>query len=159
MSRVYANQNKGRAYIYGYSSDLKLKCTSDLEFDLVAVYTYGRIKTDSSDYPLDHIPPFMMKLKMEYNINNFGFDFSIHYNGWKRLKDYNRGGEDNEQYATAEGMPAWYTLNMRASYKLSKMLTLRAGVDNIFDTQYRTFASGINAAGRNVFGSLHFRYN
>ncbi|MBL0098200.1 MAG: TonB-dependent receptor [Bacteroidetes bacterium] len=45
----------------------------------------------------------------------------------------------------SEGIPAWFTINLRAAYRLHKLITIQAGVDNIFDMQYRTFASGINA--------------
>ena len=121
-------------------------------------YTYARIKTDSSDAPLDHIPPFMARVQLTYTNKNFSSDFFVNYNGWKKLKDYYLNGEDNEQYATADGMPAWFTANLRVSYKVNKLLTLQAGVDNIFDTQYRTFASGINAPGRNVFAAIRFHY-
>ena len=64
------------------------------------------------------------------------------------------GGEDNEQYATEMGMPAWFTLNLRAGYQMYNGISLMLGVDNIFDIQYRTFASGINAPGRNIFLTL-----
>ena len=74
------------------------------------------------------------------------------------LKDYYLNGEDNEQYATPEGMPAWMTFNLRTSYKIHKLVTLNAGIENILDTQYRTFASGINAPGRNVFVTARFNY-
>jgi hemoglobin/transferrin/lactoferrin receptor protein len=158
LSRVLANQNKGEAYIYGFSSEYKTWFSDNFLFSGMINYTFGRIKTDTSDYPLDHIPPFMARLQLSYVNNNFSSDFFVNYNGWKRIKNYNLGGEDNEQYATADGMPAWFTLNLRASYKFNKYFTLQAGVDNIFDTQYRTFASGINAPGRNIFAALRFSY-
>ncbi|MBL0340129.1 MAG: TonB-dependent receptor [Bacteroidetes bacterium] len=158
LSEVLANQNKERAYIYGFSSNLKSQCTDNLALTLGFNYTYGRIKTDSSDYPLDHIPPFMARLQLTYSNQNFSSDFFVNYNSWKKLKDYNLNGEDNEQYATPEGMPAWFTLNFRVSYKTNKFLTLNAGIDNVFDTQYRTFASGINAPGRNLFAGIRFNY-
>ena len=154
LSRVLANQNKREAYIYGISSNLDSKINENLSMSLVLNYTYGRVKTDSFDYPLDHIPPLMIRYQMAYKIKNFSTVFFINYNGWKKLKDYNLEGEDNEQYATEDGMPAWFTLNLHASYKILKYLSVEAGIDNIFDTQYRTFASGINAPGRNVFISL-----
>ncbi|CAN5487989.1 TonB-dependent hemoglobin/transferrin/lactoferrin family receptor [soil metagenome] len=158
LSQVYANQNKREAYIYGFSSTLKSKCSDQLTLGLMIGYTYGRIKTDSMDAPLDHIPPFMSRLSLNYHNKNFSSDFFVNYNGWKKLKDYNLGGEDNEQYATEDGMPAWLTLNLHLSYKVWKYITVQAGVDNIFDTQYRTFSSGINAPGRNVFAALRFNY-
>ncbi len=158
LSEVYANQNKGEAYVYGFSSAIKSKCSDYLTLAVSMNYTYGRIKTDSTDAPLDHIPPFMARFQMSYAKKNFSTDFFVNYNGWKRLKDYYLNGEDNEQYATSEGMPAWFTANIHVSYKVHKYITLQAGVDNMFDTQYRTFASGINAPGRNIFGAIRFHY-
>ena len=69
----------------------------------------------------------------------------------KRLKDYSPSGEDNLQYAPANGMPSWETYNLKGAYKLLDNLTVFAGVENLLDTQYRSFASGINAAGRNFY--------
>jgi hemoglobin/transferrin/lactoferrin receptor protein len=74
------------------------------------------------------------------------------------LSDYSDSGEDNLQYATAEGMPSWYTINLRSSYELNKLLTLQVGIDNLLDLQYRTFASGINASGRNIFATLRIKF-
>ena len=55
-------------------------------------------------------------------------------------------------------MPAWFTLNVKGSYNLNKSLTLQAGVENILDTQYRVFSSGINAPGRNVYAALRMTF-
>jgi hemoglobin/transferrin/lactoferrin receptor protein len=98
----------------------------------------------------------MSRFVLNYHTKKFNSDFFINYNGWKKLKDYSTSGEDNLQYATAEGMPAWFTVNLHASYQVHKNVFLHAGIDNAFDTQYRTFASGINAPGRNVFGTVRF---
>jgi hemoglobin/transferrin/lactoferrin receptor protein len=38
-----------------------------------------------------------------------------------------------------------------------KSTTIFAGVENILDIQYRTFSSGINAAGRNLY--IGAKYN
>jgi hemoglobin/transferrin/lactoferrin receptor protein len=156
LSQVLANQNRDRAYIYGFTTAYRTKLLEDFSLSIQATYTYGRVKTDSSDVPLDHIPPFYARLGMTYNYKKFSTDFFMNYNGWKKLKDYSGSGEDNLQYATSEGMPAWFTVNMRATYELHKLISIQLGVDNIFDTQYRVFASGMNAPGRNVFGTLRF---
>ncbi len=154
LSQVYSSQNKQEAYIYGFSANFNSRINNYLSSTLAFNYTYGRIKTDSSDVPLDHISPFMARYQLSLSERKFNADFFINYNSWKRIKNYYANGEDNEQYATPEGMPAWFTVNLHASYDIYKYFTLQAGVDNIFDTQYRTFASGINAPGRNVFVAL-----
>ncbi len=157
-SGVFANQNKKTAYIYGFSSNIKSRLSKNFFLSFAFNYTYGRINTDSSAYPLDHIPPVMLRLQLTYTWQKLMADFFVNYNGKKDIKDYYLKGEDNEQYATKDGMPAWYTLNLRLSYKVHKLITLQAGVDNIMDIQYRAFASGINAPGRNIFGTVRFHY-
>ncbi len=154
LSRVFANQNRDKGYIYGFSSNVKVNLNQRLSWLLGVNYTYGRIKTDSIDKPLDHIAPLIARSSFIYHNHNFSSELFINYNGWKKLKNYYLNGEDNEQYATPEGMPAWFTLNLRLSYSLHRYVKLQAGVDNIFDTQYRTFASGINAPGRNFIIAL-----
>jgi hemoglobin/transferrin/lactoferrin receptor protein len=79
-------------------------------------------------------------------------------NGWKRIEQYQRNGEDNERYATPEGMPAWITWNATMSGKLGDGIVAQLAVYNILDTQYRTFASGINAPGRNVQAALKYSF-
>ncbi|TSA43351.1 MAG: TonB-dependent receptor, partial [Chitinophagaceae bacterium] len=156
MSKVVSNQNKGEAFIYGFSSNLISQINNNFRMAFMMNYTYGRIRTTGSNTPLNHIAPFMARFQLMYTNNKFSSDFFINYNGWKRLADYcaDPAAEDNIEYATPVGMPAWFTLNLRTSYKVHNNITIQAGVDNIFDTQYRTFASGINAAGRNVFVAL-----
>ncbi|MBK9480064.1 MAG: TonB-dependent receptor [Bacteroidetes bacterium] len=156
LSRVTANQNKGKAYIYGFATSLNNQFSEHFTTDFSMNYTYGRVKTDSADVPLDHIPPFMARLGLTYKLEKFNANFFVIYNGWKKAKDYSTSGEDNAQYAPAEGMPAWFTANFRVSYKVHAYITIQSGIDNIFDTQYRTFSSGINAPGRNIFGVIRF---
>jgi hemoglobin/transferrin/lactoferrin receptor protein len=156
MSQVMASQNKQKAYLYGFSSQFKAFVTDHLSLSVGISYTYARIKTDSTDYPLDHIPPFMANLQLHYKYKKFNTDFVVMYNAAKAMKDYYIGGEDNEVYATADGTPAWFTANWNLSYNVWKYITLQAGIENIFDTQYRTFASGINAPGRNIYGVIKF---
>nr|MBK9651446.1 hypothetical protein [Bacteroidota bacterium] len=43
-------------------------------------------------------------------------------NSAKPLKQYRLAAEDNELYATPDGMPAWMTINLKASYNITKTL-------------------------------------
>ncbi|MFM7017078.1 MAG: TonB-dependent receptor plug domain-containing protein [Bacteroidota bacterium] len=154
LSQVMANQNKQQAYIYGISSNLTTLLDNHFTLQTGFNYTYGRIKTDSVDSPLDHIPPFQARMSLKYQTEKFSSLFYANYNGSKQLKDYFLNGEDNEQYATSTGMPAWCTLNLSVSYKIHKNINLNFAIENLLDTQYRVFASGMNAAGRNFILSL-----
>ena len=74
---------------------------------------------------------------------------SFVFNGKKKISDYLINAEDNEIYATPDGMPAWNTLNLRLAYQVHKYLNVQMACENIFDTNYRIFASGVSAPGRN----------
>jgi hemoglobin/transferrin/lactoferrin receptor protein len=158
MSAVFANQNKRKAFITGFSSILMADITGRFSFKASVTYTYGRIETDTGRVPLDHIPPVYGRAELSYVHGKLQVNFSSDFNGWKKLKDYYLNGEDNEQYATPEGMPAWYVFNLGASYKVTRHWQLSAGCHNLLDTQYRLFASGINAAGRSMFAALKFTW-
>jgi hemoglobin/transferrin/lactoferrin receptor protein len=155
-------QNKERAYIYGGSATVSADLSKNISIVNTLNYTYGRIKTDSQYYPLDHIPPMFGRTGINVFVKNIRSEFFVLYNGWKRIKDYNLLGEDNQQYATPDGMPAWFTLNARINYTYlihqQNQLQVQIGCENILDRNYRTFASGISAPGRNIYATLRFSF-
>jgi hemoglobin/transferrin/lactoferrin receptor protein len=157
-TRIMANQNKRRAYISGFSSILRFPISSRLALNGSLNFTRGRIKTDTTDAPLDHIPPAFGRISARYSAKKLSSEVFCNFNGWKRIDDYLLNSEDNEAYATPEGMPSWYTINLRLSYQLAKNFRIQAGVDNVMDLQYRTFSSGINAPGRNFFATLRIGF-
>jgi hemoglobin/transferrin/lactoferrin receptor protein len=152
LSRVLASQNKRKANLFGFSSILDADVLPNLAMYASFTYTKGRIKDDASaDTPLDHIPPMYGKFGSRWHNTRGSVEAYVLFNGKKKLKDYNLEGEDNLQYAPADGMPGWYTINLRGAFKFNKHLTLQAGIDNVLDRNYRAFASGINAPGRNFW--------
>ncbi len=157
-SRVLASQNQQNARILGFISEIRVILTRTLTLKGAASYTSGRFLKEGITTPMDHIPPFGGRLGLTYQTQKLNTELYSVFNAWKRLSNYYLNAEDNEAYATPDGMPAWITLNWKASYALNNIFTLQLGIENIFDTQYRTFASGINASGRNVFGVVRARF-
>lgn len=155
MSAVSMNVNANEAYLYGVSLYFNADITKQFSIVSTVNYTYGRIKTDSPDYPLDHIPPVFGKTSFILKQKKFRGELFLMYSGWKRLNDYNMYGEDNFfGNATAQGMPAWLTFNARAAYQVQKNLQIQMALENIFDVNYRVFASNISAPGRNFVLTL-----
>ncbi len=154
ISDVYAPQNKATAYIYGFNVNASLKLTSSIKADVTYTYTYGRYNNNNVTIPLDHIPPTFGKVSVQHQSKNFYLQLNTLFNGWKKIEDYNLNGEDNEQYATKDGMPSWMIINFQSTINLSKNLNLNLSVENIFDKNYRYFASGISAPGRNFIVTL-----
>ncbi|MBN8677723.1 MAG: TonB-dependent receptor [Chitinophagales bacterium] len=153
-SRVLASQNKRNARLYGFTTSLNADATDNVALFASVAFTRGEILEEGESKrtsPLDHIPPTYGRAGARWHKNGSFFEGFVLFNGKKRLEDYNLEGEDNLQYAPPSGMPEWLTVNFRGGYRISKYLTLQAGIDNLLDTQYRYFASGINAPGRNFW--------
>jgi hemoglobin/transferrin/lactoferrin receptor protein len=153
-SQVLANQNKNKAFLYGASANFKVAAGKHTDIEGAVTYTYGRVKTDSVNVPLDHIPPVYGRFGIKHRQAKWNAELFTLFNGWKKIKDYSNSGEDNQQYATADGMPSWLTLNLRTQYNIAPKMTILAGVENILDQNYRLFASGISMPGRNFILSL-----
>ncbi len=156
MSRVAALQNTSEAYLYGASGQFTGHFNAHFTMRSGFTYTYARIRTDSTDYPLDHIPPVFGRTSLEYQAKKLRLEVSVVYNGWKRLRDYNTtaGSEDNLESTTPLGAPAWYTLNVRGAYAFNAHISLQLALENILDMNYRTFGSGVSAPGRNFVVGL-----
>ena len=158
LSTIFANQNDGKAFITGVSGNLKTTIAKNLQFNGSYNVTLGRVTTSGNKRPLDHIPPYFGKLGLNYSPKWATFEAYMLFNGKKHLEDYSTSGEDNLTYAPANGMPAWETYNFKTATKQMYGFTLFAGMENILDTQYRNFASGINAAGRNIYGGAKYSF-
>ena len=159
LSKITANQNKRSAYVQGFNVNIFLKLSKTLQLTSTINRVIGKIKNDAGDTtPLDHIPPTYGQTSLLYQGKRFQAEAFSLYNGWKYLSDYNLGGEDNQQYATADGMPAWMTLNVRTSFDVNKYLSLQVACENILDRNYRYFASGISAPGRNFIATVRGRF-
>ncbi|MFT3845651.1 MAG: TonB-dependent receptor [Lacibacter sp.] len=175
-SQVLANTNANKAYLYGFSGAVYASFAKYFLFSSTISLTKGRFETDNSknssvyekqsngsytlvskkvsSKPLDHIPPVFGKTSISYQQKKVFAEVFALYNGWKHLNEYNADGEDNSQYATADGMPGWVTFNLRTSYSFSNKISVQFAVENIFDRNYRCFASGFSAPGRNFILAL-----
>ncbi|SOD80611.1 TonB-dependent receptor plug domain-containing protein [Spirosoma fluviale] len=153
-SRIVTQVNSQRARLFGFNAQVSADLTQSLTLFGTVTYTKGRIRTDSTAYPLDHIPPLYGKGGLRLTIKQFRAEANVLFNGWKRLSEYNLVGEDNIVYATSQGMPAWQTINLRTSYQLNRFVQVQASLENLLDRNYRVFASGISAPGRNLVLTL-----
>jgi hemoglobin/transferrin/lactoferrin receptor protein len=80
------------------------------------------------------------------------------YNGWKKAEDFDLEGTDNLDQATVDGSPSWYTLNTYMTFNLNRNMLLTVAFENILDTHYRSFSSGVSAPGRNMAVSLRTKF-
>lgn len=167
LSDVFANRNNRSAWVAGITSSIRVNFLRYFRADATATYTYGDILSTNGEekMPLDHVAPLFGRVGLTFDSSDrrTHVEFFSLFNGRKPLSRYNLNGEDNIGYATllgtdGKGLPAWFTLNLRASYTPHPCVTLQGGIDNILDTEYRTFASGINAPGRNFTAAIRVSF-
>lgn len=163
MSRVQANQNVDEANVQGVYGAITADLSENVSFKTSLTYTLGQYKDIEKDtiLPLDHIPPMFGKTSLLYHFKKFESEIYAMYSAAKLPRDYSLGKEDNEIYSAdpVNGyMPAWITLNIKTSYRVTNNFSVNLGVENIFDTHYRLFASGISAPGRNIILAIRVKF-
>jgi hemoglobin/transferrin/lactoferrin receptor protein len=158
MSDVYATQNKAKAVVYGFNVNGSANLSPNTTLAATYTYTKGTYKNGLVEMPLDHIPPTYGRVGLKHDIKKFTAELFTLFNGWKRIEDYNLNGEDNEIYATKDGMPAWQIWNINTSYQPTKKLNFSFQIENIADLNYRYFASGISALGRNYIVQARYSF-
>ena len=85
-------------------------------------------------------------LKKEGSSDNIELGYS-HY-------EYDSNGNRHVVY---DGTLAWTTYNVYTSWQMNKKYSLNLSLENILNTHYRPFSSGVSAAGRNFI--VTFRGN
>jgi hemoglobin/transferrin/lactoferrin receptor protein len=180
QSQVLASQNANKAYVTGLTATVSADLGAHFSFLTTITLTKGRFNTDDSktsavyqkqpdgsydlvqanvsSKPLDHIPPVFGRTSLQYRQARWNLEAFAQYNGWKRLDKYNADGEDNAQYATSDGMPGWITYNLRGQLSLHQQVQLQVALENITDRNYRYFASGFSAPGRNLVIALRAQF-
>jgi len=158
MSDVYATQNKAKAVVYGFNVNGSANLTPNTILAATYTYTKGTYQNGLVEMPLDHIPPTYGRVGLKHNVKKFAAELFTVFNGWKRIQDYSSSGEDNQIYATIDGMPGWQIWNINTSYQASKKLSFSFQIENIADLNYRYFASGISALGRNYLVQAKYSF-
>ena len=153
-----SNINANSAKVRGISLNVKSSLTNTLEVSGSINYIKGRRFDEmENESPLSHIPPLYGKVSFSYIDEHQQLNLKLRYNGEKPLSEYG-GSEDNLENATIAGTPSWYTINAYYQRKLTHALSASVALENILDTHYRPFASGVSAPGRNLIISLNVKF-
>ncbi len=161
---TYANNNLGNRYLYGgsldgyYSLNTFLALRGNLSFiQAVKSEKYG---------PLPSISPAFGRIFIEYQKSNLHRYLSFEFSDNKNIEAYIIGCEDgleetpllSENPLLYAGTPAWSELSWLVQYRWKKSTSFRIALENILDTHYRPFASGISAPGRNLKLGVNYSF-
>lgn len=165
MGNIVANQNRGNAYIHGYTASYQGKLSDYFTTNGFITYTKGR--TYDSKEPLSSIPPLFGQFDVNFTNKKFQLGTSFRFNSKKDIADFNfTEGIDNHDLTPIVnesaiddvdkyfGSPSLMTLGFNSSYRFNENWKLQGMISNVFDQHFREFASGISAPGRNFSFSL-----
>jgi hemoglobin/transferrin/lactoferrin receptor protein len=147
--------NAASAYLLGFYGGYRFAPHKNWELLGNLNYTYGRYRENNTaaEVPLDHIPPLSGRFAIKYLFKKNQIELSMLMNGAKLSDDYSNTGEDNQNKSAnpVNGYnPSWHILNLRTQYEINKNLLVQAALENIFDTHYRVFTSGLSSPGRSL---------
>ena len=161
-----ANKNLGNRFIHGFSIDGFSKIINNLKFDYGVTYTKG--DNNETYGPLPSISPLFGSIALSYSKKDINIKAIYKFSEAKNPGEYSFGGEDGldetpfiinreSDLLNYLGTPKWSDLSIYGSKNISSNVTLRLGLTNVFDTHYRTFASGISAPGRSFQLGLNLK--
>jgi len=157
-SQVQAIVNDDKAIVYG----LSLKAKAQLSSNFILDAYYNRSKGEYKDgTPVRHVPPTFTSVALKFKSKKLKSNLSIDYNGEIANRDL-ADTEKSKAYMYAKDRnglpysPEWVCVNLNNSYVFRDKIILGFSIENIFDTAYRPYSSGISAPGRNFILSLAF---
>lgn len=163
-SPVEALQNAAQATVRGIQAGVDLNLGKGLRaWTRLTVQKGEEELDDGSTAPLRHAGPWFGTTHLLWSGAGLEVDFYAVYNGEIAYNDLAPEEQaKNYMYALDENgnpwLPSWLTWNVKARYRISDLLQLTVGLENITDVRYRPYSSGITAAGRNLIGAVQVRF-
>lgn len=160
LSRVQAIQNAAVAKVSGVQFGARVKLPAGFGVSTDFNYQVGEEELDDGTVsPSRHAAPWFGVSRLSYSANRLQIEFNAQYSGGVAYEDLPLSEQaKTEIYAIDQNgntySPSWYTVNFKASYAITDLWFVSAGVENITDQRYRTYSSGIAAPGRNFILSL-----
>ena len=163
-SNVQAIQNAAKAYVYGFEGGLKVIFSPEVYLSSQLTITEGKEEQDDgTNAPLRHASPLFGNSHLVWERDKLKLDLFGEYNGQFDYEDL-APSEQGKAYLYAIDSngnpysPSWYTINFTGQYEISANWQATASLENITDQRYRTYSSGIAAAGRNLILALRYSF-
>lgn len=164
LSRVQAVQNAEEATVYGV--ELGMQYSLNNHWKLRGNYSWisGEQKDENGEqFPVRHVSPAFGDFHVIYQKSKLKLNAFVAFNGQFDFDDLAPSQQERPYLFALDQdgnpfSPRWYTLNMRGSYQLNDKITFNAALENLTDQRYRTYSSGVAAAGRNLILSFNYSF-
>lgn len=163
-SRIQAIQNAAYARVYGFEAGVEVDLSVALRFSSKIAITKGEEEQENGETaPVRHAAPTFGNTHLTWHKKRLKLDLFAEYNGQFDYEDLGPS-QKGKPYLFASDKngnpysPSWYTINLTGQYEVTKDLLATASLENITNQRYRTYSSGIAAAGRNLILSLKYQF-
>ena len=163
LSQVQALQNAESTKIYGLELEFEARSSSGPGIWGRFNYQKGSdFLSDNTTSPSRHAPPFFGTVHCNYIKGPYMVDLYSDFSGSKTFDEMPVEERDKAHLYAIDSngkpwSPAWYTINLRALYKINSNLSVNIALKNITDQKYRTYSSGIAAMGRSFDVTLSIK--
>lgn len=161
LSQVQAIQNAAVARVLGVHFGFWYAIHGNWSIHGSLNYQQGEEELDDGTIsPLRHAVPFFGSIRVMFRKDRFAAEASVEsvaevpYNQmpfeYRSSPHLFASDSNGNPYS-----PAWTIVNLKMKHTIKKHFILTAGFENLMDIRYRTFGSGMAAAGRNLSIGLH----
>jgi len=152
---VVQTQNRASARIWGFEAALTYALGEHASIEMILNQTLGeQDESDGSTVPADRIPPFNGRLGINVEVKeSLSVDTYVVFAG---TQDRLSPRDVRDVRIDPLGTDGWATVNLAATWQPDDNWTLRLGIENALDENYRTHGSGMDAPGRNLFLNVRF---
>lgn len=156
LSNVFAEVNVGEAFIWGITFNLSAQLYPGITLKSSLTYTEGE---DTVEHlPLRHVTPLFGETSISLKQQKFTSSFIVRYSGGIDFEDLAPSEQNKPQLYTTDGALPWAIVNINNSYQLNDRLSIHLNLENLLDTHYRPYASGISAPGFNAIVSVRANF-
>ncbi len=163
LSQVQAIQNVAKAEVYGLHFGAELNLGQGFQFVGDINVQRGEEDDEGEVSPSRHTPPTFGRKRLEYRRDKWVALLMYQFQGGRAHEQMSIEERDKtEIYALDEQrrtyVAGWQTWDVKFLYKLSKAWHFVVGLENISDRRYRSYSSGVSAAGRNFVLSAQCQF-
>jgi len=165
LSNVEAIQNVASAKVWGIQTGWQLQITPSFNWQTKLNWMKGEETDDAKNeqVPLRHAPPFFGSTQLNYEKKGLTVQLLLDHNS--EISNANLAPSEQAKtaiYAVDSNgkpfSPAWYTLNLKAGYRINEHISAQLGWENITNQRYRPYSSGVVAAGSNIIASMRVAF-
>ena len=155
-----ANLNLGQVKLFGAEIVCVWNVSSKIDWKSNITFTKGEGNSLTGNLP--SISPVFLSQKINVSVKRGDLFLKWDYSFSKNSESFSPWGEDRLEETPLigesiyAGTPRWSRFDINFEYPISNRVFFSAALNNIFDSHYREFASGISSHGRSLRVALKY---